>query len=68
MKTHVAKSEAITQTPVFPQTVHTLRPNPKPAAKAKKRDNIFSKSRDLREDRGMREIKTSHHDQTNNAR
>jgi hypothetical protein len=48
------------QTPVFPQTLHTLRPNPgAPAPKAKKRDNIFSKSRDTREDRGTREMKTT---------
>jgi hypothetical protein len=68
MKTPVAKFAANVQTPVFPQSLHTLRPNPKTAAKAKKRDNIFSKSRDTREDRGMREMKTSHNDQTNHAR
>jgi hypothetical protein len=39
-------------------------PNPKP----KKRDNIFSKSRDAREDRGTREMKTSHNDQTFHSR
>ena len=32
-------------------------PNPK----TKKRDNIFAKSRDLREDRGTREMNTSHY-------
>ena len=32
--------------------------------KSKKRDNIFSKSRDTREDRGTREMKTSHNAQT----
>ena len=50
-------------TPVFTKTPHRLRPNPEeatPGPKAKKRDNIFSKSRDIREDRGEREIKTSH--------
>ena len=66
MKKHIAK--IVVETPVFPQTLHTLRPNPKPAAKAKMRDNIFSQSRDTREDRGMREMKTSHNDQTNHAR
>jgi hypothetical protein len=35
-------------------------PNPKP----EKRDNVFSKSRDTREDRGTREMKTSHNAQT----
>jgi hypothetical protein len=68
MKPPNAKFAAIEQTPVFPQTLHSLRPNPKTAAKAKKRDNIFSQSRDTREDRGMREAKTSHNDQTNHAR
>jgi hypothetical protein len=29
-----------------------------------KRDNIFSKSRDTREDRGARQMKTSHSSQT----
>ena len=32
-----------------------------------KRENTFSKSRDVREDRGTREMKTSHNDQTNHA-
>jgi hypothetical protein len=63
-----SKSPATPQTPVFPPTLHTLRPNPKAAAKAIKRDNVFSKSRDTREDRGTREMKTSHNDQTNHAR
>ncbi len=34
--------------------------NPKPP----KRDNTFSKSRDTREDRGMRQAKTMHNSQT----
>jgi hypothetical protein len=66
-----ASPDATVQTPVFPQTLHTLRPNqdkPMPNPKPKKRDNIFSKSSDLREDRGTREIKTSHNDQTFHAR
>ena len=44
-----------------------LRPNPKtatPNPKAPERDNIFSKSRDTREDRGSRQMKTSHNPQT----
>jgi hypothetical protein len=39
-------------------------PNPK----SKKRDNIFPESSDLRGERGTREIKTSHYDQTFHAR
>jgi hypothetical protein len=35
-----------------------------PAAKPAKRENIFSKSRDTREDRGERQMKTSHSSQT----
>ncbi len=57
------------QTAVFPQTLHTLRPIPDAVTpKSKKRENIFSRSRDVREDRGTREMKTSHNDQTNHAR
>jgi hypothetical protein len=71
MKEHTNKLTANPQTPVFPQSMHELRPNqekvlPHPASK--KRDNIFSKSRDVREDRGTREMKTSHNDQTNHAK
>jgi hypothetical protein len=65
MKPLASKLAAMPQTPVFPQTLHTLRPIPEPAVpKPKKRDNIFSKSRDTREDRGTREMKTSHNAQT----
>jgi hypothetical protein len=32
--------------------------------KSKKRDDTFSKSRDTREDRGARQMKTSHDSQT----
>jgi hypothetical protein len=71
MKNPKTQSMATAQTPVFPQTMHELRPNQKkvlPHPKPKKRDNIFSKSRDVREDRGTREMKTSHNHQTNHAR
>jgi hypothetical protein len=54
-------------TPVFPRTFHRLRAGPPPAEvtpKPHKRDNIFSKSRDTREDRGERQMKTSHNAQT----
>jgi hypothetical protein len=69
MKKTIASAAQLAQTPVFPQTLHELRPAPKAAAaKPKKRDNVFSKSRDTREDRGTREMKTSHNDQTFHAR
>jgi hypothetical protein len=50
------------QTPVFPQTLNRLRPRPgkaAPGSKPQKR-GIFSESRDTREDRGLRQAKTSH--------
>ena len=62
MKTPADKIATAPQTPVFPKTPHRLRPNSKEAAanpNPKKRGNIFSKSRDKREDRGTREIKTA---------
>jgi hypothetical protein len=65
MNPFTAKPAARPQTPVFPQTPHTLRP--KSAAvisKDKKRDNVFSKSRDTREDRGTREMKNARHTQS----
>jgi len=64
------KLAALLQTPVFPQTLHQKRPETKPVAGAKpaKRENTFSKSRDTREDRGTREMKTSQNDRTNHAR
>ena len=55
------------QTPVFPKSLHHLRDNPQettPAAKPKKRENTFSKSRDTREDRGTRQMKTTHNSQS----
>jgi hypothetical protein len=61
----------MSKTPVFPKTLHRLRPNPPaatPNAKSEKRENIFSKSRDTREDRGTREMKTAHNGQTFHAR
>jgi hypothetical protein len=71
MKETTSKPAATPQTPVFPQTLHRVRavpggPPQAPGAtrKSKKRDNIFSKSRDTREDRGARQMKTSHNAQT----
>jgi hypothetical protein len=61
MKTPITTFAATVQTPVFAQTFHRRRPNPEATSpKPPKRDNIFSKSRDTREDRGTREMKTSH--------
>jgi hypothetical protein len=57
----------MSKTPVFPKAVHRVRTNPEEAAssaKSRKRDDIFSKSRDTREDRGARQMKTSHDSQT----
>jgi hypothetical protein len=62
---------ATLQPPVFPRTLHQLRPDHYLVMtnhKSKKRDNIFSTSHDLREERGTREMKTSHNDQTFYAR
>ena len=70
MKKPITKFAAIVQTPVFPKTAHQFRPIQEkvlPHTKSKKRENIFSKSRDVREDRGTREMKTSHNAQTNHA-
>jgi len=69
MKAPISKFAASLQTPVYPQTLHQFRP-PKAAANPKppKRDNTFSQSRDTREDRGIREMKTSKNDQTFHAR
>jgi hypothetical protein len=52
--------------PVFQKALHQLRANPVAAAgpKSEKRDNKFSKSRDTREDRGERQMKTTHDSQT----
>ncbi len=65
------KTSSPPEAPVFPQTLHRMRPDPAavareaaPSPKSKKRPNIFSKSRDTREDRGERQMKTSHNPQT----
>ena len=70
MKKPISKFAATLQAPVFPKTAHQFRPVPESTVipKPPKRDNTFSKSRDVREDRGTREMKTSHNDQTKRAR
>jgi hypothetical protein len=57
----------MTKASVFTKTLHRVRtrinkraPNPKSPV----REKIFSKSRDTREDRGERQMKTSHNPQT----
>jgi hypothetical protein len=67
MKSSKKKSAPTESSPVFPQTMHHLRSRtdePAPAPTTPKRDNIFSKSRDTREDRGTRQMKTTHNSQT----
>ena len=67
MKTASAKLSPLPETNVFPQPLHHVRLRAKEAAanqKPQKRDNTFSKSRDTREDRGARQMKTSHNPQT----
>jgi hypothetical protein len=68
---HFMKKSQVSQTteaqsPVFPKTIHRLRPVSKTGEnpESKKRPNTFSKSRDTREDRGARQMKTSHSSQT----
>jgi len=69
VNTSIARFAATVQTPVFPQTLHQFRPaKAAPNSKPPKRDNIFSQSRDTREDRGTREMKTAHNGQTFHAR
>jgi hypothetical protein len=55
------------KTPVFPKTIHELRPKSSegtPPPNSQKRDNIFSKSRDTRENRGTRQAKTERNSRT----
>lgn len=65
MKSSSNKSAKAPQTPVFPKAGHQLRPNSGEAnAKPEKRDNVFSQSRDTREDRGTRQAKNTRNTQT----
>ena len=59
------------ETPVFPQTMHRVRPNPEEhpvQPKVEKRDNIFSQSKDIHEDRSERQMKTTHNPETFHGR
>lgn len=65
MKKPGAKKVIVNTASMFPQTPHTLRAAAvAESAKGKKRDNTFSQSRDTREDRGTREMKSSHNAQS----
>ncbi len=67
MKTPNRKPTLKTQPPVFQIAIRkrvTKTSTAAPKAKAPKRDNIFSKSRDTREDRGARQMKTAKNSQT----
>ena len=60
-------AHATPETPVFPKEIH--HPHPPVAAvlpheKPAKRDNVFSQSKDIREDRDSRQIKNSQSNQT----
>ena len=71
MKNPITKFAAMRANAGFSENAASIAAQPRKSCrnpKPKKRDNIFSKSRDLREDRGTREMKTSHNDQTNHAR
>ena len=63
MKTKIKPTkpaEDSTPSPLFQFVIRQRGAKPAaPQPKAEKRDNIFSKSRDTREDRGERQIKTS---------
>lgn len=53
--------------PVYQTAVHKPGPLPKasiPDPKSEKRENIFSKSRDTREDRSARQMKNKNNPQT----
>jgi hypothetical protein len=66
-KTRPAKLAAKPQAPVFQIVIRKPGANPKktaPRTKPQKRGKIFSKSRDTREDRGSRQMKTAHNPQT----
>jgi hypothetical protein len=67
MKTSIIKLTEKPQTPVFRIVIRKPNANSKastPSPKPQKRGKIFSKSRDTREDRGARKMKTTHDSQT----
>jgi len=67
MKASITKLAKTPETPVFQIAIRKRVAKSQaaiPGSKSQKRDNIFSKSRDTREDRAMRQVKTSHKSQT----
>jgi hypothetical protein len=67
MKPSKTKALEASRAPVFPQTLHYVRTRGEEAtanSRPKKRDNVFPKSRDVREDRSERQMKTSQNTQT----
>jgi hypothetical protein len=67
MKTSITKLAEIPQTPVFQIVIRKPGANPKaasPSPKSQKRDKIFSKSRDMRENRSTRQMKTTLNSET----
>jgi hypothetical protein len=67
MKKSITKPAKSPATPVFQVAVRQRGGKRGSAASnttSQKRDKIFSKSRDTREDRGARQMKTSHSSQT----
>jgi hypothetical protein len=50
--------------PVFPVVIRQRKAKAVAVPKSPKRENTFSKSRDTREDRGARQMKTTHSSQT----
>ena len=67
MKAPALKIPKLPEPPVFPIVIRKRVAKSNGAAtsdKSPKRNNIFSKSRDTREDRGARQVKTSTNPQT----
>ena len=67
MKAPGTKSAKKTPAPVFQIAIRKRVAKSEaavPAAKSPKRDNVFSKSRDTREDRGSRQMKNTKSSQT----
>jgi hypothetical protein len=65
-KKPITKLAKVSQTPTF-KIIIRKPANPKKAArslKSQKRGNVISKSRHTREDRGSRQMKTTHSSQT----
>ena len=67
MKASITRLTETPEPPVFPIAIRkrvAKPPSATPSPKAQRPDNIFSKSRDTREDRGVRQVKTSRNPQT----